>query len=299
VVPQALVLALGVHSCWHHRGAAHQQHPPLQPLRYSLIDTGGTPVALHTRRSPLPPPGLSHPGHRCHLTRPPKASIIFGGAVCLLSAHVGRLFPSVRAGRFSTLEHDGQALQGQIAALQPDRQLSSSPVAVTGGTSSHLKVSTPLLRRIPRRHPMGYRQALLRQRVADDCAGIPAAGGVRFLSDVPEELGPSHLVSQRHTVDLSGGWLPVHRHQLEIGRAVERLSQEWLAAVPGVARLATSPPGGRLSHRRRRNCRGGHRERHRGRRHLGPGPARRPDGTPSRHGQLNETAPCPTRRRGP
>ena len=33
----------------------------------------------------------------------------------------------------------------------------------------------------------------------------------------------------------------------EIGRAVERLSQEWgLRAVPGVAGLAAIPPGGRL-----------------------------------------------------
>jgi hypothetical protein len=37
---------------------------------------------------------------------------------------------------------------------------------------------------------------------------------------------------------------------LEIGRAVERLSQEWgLGAVPGVAGLAAIPPGDR----RRRN----------------------------------------------
>ena len=83
--PSLWVLALGVHSCWHHRGAAHQQHPPLQPLRYSLIDTGGTPVAVHTRRSPLPPPGLSHPGHRYHLTRPPKASISSGLSLLLRS----------------------------------------------------------------------------------------------------------------------------------------------------------------------------------------------------------------------
>ncbi len=33
-----------------------------------LSDTGGTSVAVHTRCSPLPPPGLSHPRHRYHLT---------------------------------------------------------------------------------------------------------------------------------------------------------------------------------------------------------------------------------------
>jgi aryl-alcohol dehydrogenase-like predicted oxidoreductase len=66
--------------------------------------------------------------------------------------------------------------------------------------------------------------------------------------------------------------------ELEIGRAVQRLSQEW-GLQPYQVSLAwlLSPPCGRLGDRRRRNCRGGHRQRHRGRRHLGPRPARRPD----------------------
>jgi hypothetical protein len=44
-------------------------------------------VAVHTRRSPLPPPGLSHPGHQYHLTRPPKASNLFGAQPVYLRSH--------------------------------------------------------------------------------------------------------------------------------------------------------------------------------------------------------------------
>jgi hypothetical protein len=40
-------------------------------------------VAVHTRRSPLPPPGLSHPGHRYHVTRTPAGVNLFGGSVSI------------------------------------------------------------------------------------------------------------------------------------------------------------------------------------------------------------------------
>ena len=76
-----LVLALGVRSCWHRRGAAHQRRatsPASQVFSYRV--TGGTAMAVHTRRSPLPPPGLSHPGHRYHLSRPREGGYLRGSS---------------------------------------------------------------------------------------------------------------------------------------------------------------------------------------------------------------------------
>ena len=86
--------------------------------------------------------------------------------------------------------------------------------------------------------------------------------------------------------------------ELEIGRAVERLSQEWglqpyqvsLAWLLSRPAVASAIVGAETAEEVTANATAG-------RRHLGPGPARRPDGTASRQGQLNETAPCPRRRR--
>ena len=54
-------------------------------------------LAVHTRRSPLPPPGLSHPGHRYHLTRPPKASISSGLSLAICGPR------STNAGSFTAI----------------------------------------------------------------------------------------------------------------------------------------------------------------------------------------------------
>jgi hypothetical protein len=110
-----------------------------------------------------------------------------------LRSHGGRLFPSIQARAVSPrLNVMARRSRAKSRHCNQTRQL-SSPVAVTGGYVTPSEGVDPLLRRVPRRHPMGYRQALLRQRVADDCAGIPAAGDVRFPQRRSRGAGPIAL----------------------------------------------------------------------------------------------------------
>jgi 1-deoxyxylulose-5-phosphate synthase len=130
--------------------------------------------------------------------------------------------------------------------------------------------------------------------------GEPAPASQQFgLSIVP--FGPLHggllagmpVEERKCSGDKRFGVSGFTDTELEIGRAVERLSQEWgLQSYQVSLAWLLSRPAGRLGDRGRGNCRGVHHQRHLGRRHLGPGPARRLDCTASGQGQLNETAPC-------